>query len=359
MEFPEKIDNLSSKAKGKLDHLQTEEATKNALVMPMLAALGYNVFDPTEVVPELVADVGVKKGEKVDYAIKRDGAVVIIIECKAADATLSRDHASQLFRYFSVTAARFAILTNGVEYWFYSDLDDTNKMDTRPFFEFNIFDYTDGDVNELRKFTNQSFDVDSIVSTANDLKYTREIKRIMAKELADPSENLVRFFAKQVYDGKMTQAVCDQFSDFTRRAFKQFISDKVHDLLKSALAGEIEAAAQEEGEAKKTDGEDRGDNSSGVTTTVEEVEGFHIVKAIVREVVDPRRVFMRDTKSYCGVLLDDNNRKPICRLHFNTAKKRIGVFDENKNETEIPITDLDDIYELMAMLRKTASGYDE
>lgn len=359
MEFPEKIDSLSVKAKGKLDHLQTEEATKNALVMPMLAALGYNVFDPTEVVPELTADVGVKRGEKVDYAIKRDGVVVILIECKSVDTALSPDHASQLYRYFSVTDARFAILTNGVDYWFYSDLDDTNRMDSRPFLEFDLFDYTDGDVNELRKFTKETFDVESIVSTANDLKYTREIKRIMAKELADPSEDLVRFFAKQVYDGKLTQAAREQFAGFTRRAFKEFISDKVNDRLKSALVGEHETETREGITVEQPSPEEDGDTMSAVITTVDEVEGFHIVKAIVRQVVDPRRVFMRDTKSYCGVLLDDNNRKPICRLHFNTTNKKIGVFDEDKNETEIPITDLDDIYELVDILKKTASGYDE
>lgn len=358
MEFPAKIDGLSARAKGKLDHLETEEATKNALVMPMITALGYNIFDPTEVIPELTADVGVKRGEKVDYAIKRDGVVVILIECKSVETALSSDHASQLYRYFSVTDARFAILTNGVDYWFYSDLDDTNRMDSRPFLEFNLFDYTDGDVSELSKFTNQTFDVDSIVSTANDLKYTREIKRIMAKELADPSEDLVRFFAKQVYDGKLTQAAREQFADFTRRAFRQFISDKVNDRLKSALAGEQETEVQEDSPVDKPGSEDEGDNLSGVLTTVDEVEAFHMVKAIVRQVVDPRRVFMRDTKSYCGVLLDDNNRKPICRLHFNTANRKIGVFDEDKNETEIPISDLDDIYELMDILKKTASDYD-
>lgn len=96
--------------------------------MPFISALGYDVFNPTEVIPEFTADIGIKKGEKVDYAVKKDDQVILLFECKWCGADLSKDHASQLHRYFSVTEARFSILTNGIEYRFYSDIDEPNKI---------------------------------------------------------------------------------------------------------------------------------------------------------------------------------------------------------------------------------------
>jgi hypothetical protein len=158
--------------------------------MPFIAALGYNVFDPSEVTPELNADVGLKKGEKVDYAILRDGKPIILFECKHHAADLSKVHASQLYRYFSVTEARFAVLTNGLVYWFYTDLEAANKMDSRPFFEFNVLDVREQDTEELKKFSKSSFDLNNIITTASELKYTREIKRILFEQMQEPTEKM-------------------------------------------------------------------------------------------------------------------------------------------------------------------------
>ena len=114
MSFEGKINALAEKVPTLIDHLETEEATKNALVMPFINALGYDIFNPKEVVPEFIADVGTKKGEKVDYAIMKDGEVIILIECKAAKSDLCDANISQLYRYFAVTKSRIAILTNGI-----------------------------------------------------------------------------------------------------------------------------------------------------------------------------------------------------------------------------------------------------
>src|SRR3954449_11415625 len=113
MEFAEKLSALAAKVRQQRGVIQTEEATKNAFVMPFISTiLGYDVFNPLEVVPEFIADVGMKKGEKVDY-IMRDGDVQILIECKSSQGPLRIENASQLYRYFSVTKARIAVLTNG------------------------------------------------------------------------------------------------------------------------------------------------------------------------------------------------------------------------------------------------------
>ena len=283
-----------------------------------ISALGYDVFNPTEVIPEFTSDVGTKKGEKVDYAIKKDDQIIILIECKWAGADLSTTHASQLYRYFSATDARFAILTNGVSYEFYSDIDEPNEMDSKPFFTFNILDFQEHQLPELKKFAKSSFSLDDILTTASTLKYTNAIKKILEKELAEPSETFVRFFATQIFDGRLTKSVLEQFTDIVKEARRQFIKEKINERFKSALSAndsqEVPSSDQLQ-EAEKVNQDDAG--SDEVITTEEELDGYYIVKSILREFVDSKRIFMRDTKSYCGILLDDNNRKPVCRLHFN------------------------------------------
>ena len=359
MDLIDRVREVSSRAQLRLDKIETEEATKTALVMPFIShVLGYNVFDPAEVVPEFTADVGTKKGEKVDYAIFQDDTPVILFECKKFGAELDRDHASQLYRYFSVTQVRFGVLTDGMSYQFFSDLEEPNKMDGRPFFEFSLLDFNEAEVEELRRFSKTSFDLDQILSTAKDLKYTREIKRLLANEWADPSEDLARYFASQIYDGVKTKAVVDQFLRITKKALHQFLADRVNDRLKSALQGgaEQDEAPEEIQEDSQQIPEEKG--RSGVVTTEEEWQGYFVVKAILGQDISSDRVAIRDTKSYCGVLLDDTNRKPICRLYFNIDQKQLGLFDEDKSIERVPIESVDTIFEYADRLRETVQRYD-
>lgn len=355
MEFPEKLRELAARIPMQLEHIKTEEAAKSALVMPFLNALGYNVFDPREVTPELIADVGTKKGEKVDYAILKDGKPVMLFECKGASCNLDEVHASQLYRYFSVTDARIGVLTNGIVYRFFSDLEAANKMDSKPFFEVNMLALDELVMAELKKFGKSAFDVTSILATASELKYTREIKRILARELAQPSEDFVRFFTSQVYGGRMTQSVREQFAELTKRALQQFISERVSDRLKSALADEAAVAAAAVAPAGEPAVEQTREDAT--RTTEEELLGFYIVKAVVGEVVDIHRVFMRDQQSYCSVLMDDSNRKPICRLWFNTTRKHLGLFDDKKVETRVTLAEVSEIYRYAPQLKETVRRY--
>ncbi|HEU5375954.1 MAG TPA: type I restriction endonuclease, partial [Ktedonobacteraceae bacterium] len=195
MDFIEVLQNLSSKILKQKNLIQTEEATKNAFIMPFISALGYDVFDPSEVIPEFIADVGIKKGEKVDYAIKQDGKIIMLFECKGCNGVLDDGHASQLYRYFSVTEARIAVLTDGIIYKFYTDIEQPNKMDSRPFMEFNMLDIQEPLVAELKRLTKQAFNLEAILTVASELKYTREIKHILNDQLNAPSEEFVRFLA--------------------------------------------------------------------------------------------------------------------------------------------------------------------
>lgn len=359
MEFVERLNSMSAKVNQLASSIQTEEATKTAFVMPFIhTVLGYDVFDPSEVVPEYVCDVGTKKGEKIDYAILKGGEIQILIETKKVGEPLNINHASQLFRYFHVTTARISILTNGRFYKFFTDLDAPNKMDEKPFLEIDLLDIDEHVIPELQKLTKSAFDVDSIINAAGELKYVGQIKREMSTQFSQPDDDFVRFFATRVYEGPITQKVREQFAQLTRKAASQFLNDQINDRLKSAINGAPFPTQAElivaEKQADQTDSsEDR------VITTMEELEGFHIVKAIVRTAIDAKRIAHRDTQSYFGILLDDNNRKPIARLHFNRSQKYIGIFDKEKNETRHPINSLDDIYEFSNALKDTIAFYHE
>jgi len=359
MEFMEKLNTLSAKIKQQAAAIQTEEATKTAFVMPFIHnVLGYDVFDPTEVAPEFICDVGTKKGEKIDYAICKNGEVQILIECKKIGDALNLNHASQLFRYFHVTNARISILTNGQVYKFFTDLDSPNKMDEKPFLEFDLLDIDEYVLPELRKLTKSAFDVESIINAAGELKYVSQIKKLISAQFTAPDEDFVKFFASRVYDGIITQKVRDSFTELTRKAASQFLNDQINERLKSAMSGvQVPALNSEVSTESESDVHETNEESE-IQTTIDELEGYHIVKAIVRTVVDAGRVSQRDTKSYFGILLDDNNRKPICRLHFNRSQKYIGIFDEDKTETRHPISSLDEIYNHAEILKSTACLYD-
>jgi Uncharacterized conserved protein len=350
MSLIDDVSKLAQKFQRSKDFIQTEEATKTAYVMPMLQALGYDVFDPEIVIPEFIADVGIKKGEKVDYALCVNGKIAILVECKPVGTNLGDVHASQLYRYFSVTEARFSILTNGMHYWFFSDLDEPNKMDEQPFFRFDLSTYREGDLVELEKFAHQNFDLDGILGSASCLKYTSLVMEQIRRELELPTEEMVRLFAKRVYDGNFSQAVREKFSQIVASSFREVIKDIVSQRLKDALRS---ADAQQNSQdvvqiAAEPDNE--------IQTTEDELEAVRIIKAIACEVVSPARIALRDAKTYCAVLLDDNNRKPIARLYFNSNHKKLGVFT-NKIEEKISIDTLDDIYKHAAHIRTCISVY--
>ncbi|HBC05099.1 type I restriction endonuclease [Aequorivita vladivostokensis] len=348
MELHNQLKALADKIHQLKDKIETEESTKHAFVLPFINILGYDTFNPTEVVPEFTADLGLKKGEKVDYAIFQNGNPILIVECKNWREDLNV-HNSQLFRYFHVTKTRFSLLTNGIEYRFYTDLEEPNKMDEKPFLEFDITTVKENMVNEIAKFHKSNFDVDSIVDNASSLKYTREIKRLISEELIIPSHDFVRLFANKAYSGRLTERVMEEFKELVQKAFNQTISEKVNDRLNAAINKEAEKQQEDNVETQEPE--------SKIITTEEEMEGFRIVVAILRRKLPVSRIIHRDTQSYFGILLDDNNRKPLCRLHLNGGNKYLGVFDDKKNETREPIQSIEDIYKFEDALLKTVDNY--
>lgn len=352
MDFIDQLRVLSSSISNLRNMVHTEEATKNAMIMPFIQALGYNVFDPTEVTPELTADIGTKKGEKVDYAILKDGKPIMLFECKKCGDDLNINHASQLFRYYHVTEARFGILTNGVVYRFYTDLEQPNKMDEKPFLEFDLLDFRDQDVEELKKFAKSSFDVEQILTTAHELKYTRYIQNLLLGWISNPSEEFVRLLSNDLLAGRrFTPAVKEQFTEVTKRAFLQFINDRINERLKVAMTDSekkiedpVPSAAPEEQKPQE------------LVASSDEVEAFQIIRAILREAIDPRRIFLRKAQSYSTVLLDDSNRKSICRLRFNNTAKMVLGLVAGRDEEKVTLADLSDIFKYSGQIKAAASA---
>lgn len=347
MDIQSKLKELSEKIDSMKEQILTEEATKTAFVLPFINLLGYDIFNPTEVVPEFTADVGLKKGEKVDYAIFQNNTPILIIECKHWVESLDT-HSSQLIRYFHASKSRFALLTNGIEYRFYTDLEEKNKMDNKPFLEFTITHLKDSIVNEISKFHKSNFDITKILNNASSLKYTKEIKKVFSSELVKSTPEFTRFFASKVYSGRLTERVMEQFGELVHKAVNQLISDKVNDRLQNALDKETEQQIEENIE----------EEISKITTTDEELEGFKIVVAILRRKITHSRIAYRDTQSYFGILLDNNNRKPLCRLHLNGGKKYLGLIGENKKETKVLLETIDNIYDHEEELLKTIDYYE-
>lgn len=343
MDLNSRLADLQKRVNEHREVLLTEEAAKTALVMPFIQALGYDVFNPSEVIPEFTCDVGTKKGEKVDYAVCQDGRVSILVECKPVSVALNLNHAGQLFRYFTVTDARLAILTNGVVYQFYSDIEQPNKMDDKPFFTFNLDAVRQSDTRIIERFTKGAFDIDAIVQEAAGLKLQSQLRQEIEKEFATPSDEFVALLARRVHDGRLTPTIRENFSKHVTAAISTIVRELVTERLSSAL---------KVSEPAGTDASipDAGPALDEIVTTEEELSGFRIVQAIAAKLVDPKRIHLRDAKSYAAVLLDDNNRKSLARLHFNAATVKYVSTFTGKDETRHQIADLPDIYRLADLI---------
>lgn len=347
MDFKDLIKQISERIPTLKDSIQTEEATKNAFIMPFIQALGYDVFNPLEVVPEMTCDFA-KKGERIDYAILKDGEPVILIECKVWNDDLAQ-YDKQLARYFGASKAKFGVLTNGIIYKFYTDLDDKNVMDKTPFLTIDMENLKDSQIEELKKFHKSYFDIDTILGTASELKYMQQFKAVIKDEFNNPSPEFVKLIARKVYDGMITSSILEQFTSLIKRSLNNYVNDVMSDKLNIAInnvsdnkpASSPELASENDTEDNKLSNgyKDR------IVTTEDELNGYYIVKSILREHFPVERITYRDTISYFGILADDNNRKPICRLYFNSpTNKQIVFVDENRKETRHKIASLDEIF---------------
>lgn len=332
MSLDQAVANLARKVRDLKPIIETEEATKTAFIIPFISEiLGYDVTDPREVIPEYTADVGTKKGEKVDFAIKQGEDFRFLIECKKIGAPLDLNHASQLVRYFNVTDTEFAILTNGEVYQFYTQLDRANRMDEQPFLILDLSNVDSRALPNLEKMTKPHFDPTTLLAMAEELKYVAALRREIAAEFKAPSQELARLIASRVTTQRMTSQNLEKFTELTHTAMNQYLRDEVNRRLRSAQDLEDPEGDTDLADADDTEPTPKDDNSA-IVTTDEEVEAFGIVRAICCSEVPASDVVMRDAKSYCAILYQDNNRKPIARLQFDRQVPRIVIFTPEREE---------------------------
>lgn len=363
MELKNKIEDLGKKIKIYKERISNEEMTKTAFILPFFEALGYDTRNPFEFYPEFTADLLDSKGEKVDYAILREDRPQILIEAKSCNDNLEK-HDKQLMRYFHTTEAKIGILTNGIVYKFYTDLEEPNKMDIKPFLEIDLLNIRETEINELKKFSKTDFDILNILTSAEELKYSGAIKKLLKSNFDMPSEAFSNYILGEIYEGIKTQKIKDKFSLIIKKSLNEFLNDIVRTKLEGVLennnTGNIKnESAIEEIEIEKIIIKDEPE------TTQEELEGLGIVKSILIEQLgkDISRIEYKDTISYFGILLDGNIRKWICRLRFNTENKYIAFpeIDENGNKTnkelKFLLSGLNDIYNYKDLLKKSLELY--
>ncbi|MFZ7119484.1 MAG: type I restriction endonuclease [Eubacteriaceae bacterium] len=354
MDFDSSIKQFAKRVEDMKDKVQTEEATKTALIMPFFSLLGYDVFNPSEFVPEFTADFGTKKGEKVDYAIFINGEPIILIEAKSCSESILDKHGSQLFRYFSTTTSKFGILTNGIKYHFFTDLDETNKLDLKPFFEFDFLDLKDSKIKQLMKFKKENFDVDNLLDSASELKYMNDISLVLNNIFETPSDNFIEFILSEFYNGRKTQNVKDKFTTLITKAIKQYKSELLNTMLNQAINKNKDNESKNEIMELEEIAVEKSDE---IKTTLEEIESFGIVKTLLSDTIDFSKITYKDTLSYLGILIDGNTRKWICRLVLKENSKSIIIADGSQRGQRYSLENIHSIIQYKNELIKAVGLY--
>lgn len=347
MDFRESIASFSERIRSISNSVKTEEATKQHLILPFIHLLGYDIFNPEELIPETDCDLDKPKGEKCDYAISLGGEICILIECKKRGESLTL-HAAQLGSYFAATrSVTLGILTNGIEYRFYTDTERVNIMDENPFFTAFLNDFSSLDINTLSLFRKSEFNGESLREKASTMKYCSGVRNLLRSELESPSDDFVRHFAKQVYTGKLRQNVVEDF--------RVLIMDEIKNRDNEAFEKKIKDSAVIANDAENCD---ESSGESRIVTTETELLGYNIVRAIVADVLPVERVGYLDRVDYFKVIVDNRYRQAICNLRFNNEDRmRIEFAAGPKRGQFQNIGSVEDLYLYRDDLREIAKLY--
>ena len=327
MTFKDDIQKLSVQVKERKEYITNEEMTKQSLIIPFIQILGFDVFNPIEIRPEYSADFGIKKGEKVDYALFKENEPIIFIEAKSVNENLN-NHDAQLARYFNSTKeVKLAILTNGVEYKFFTDLNANNVMDDTPFLNINLLEIKESDIESLNKLRKENFDKDSLITYAEELVYTSTLNESLRRLFSNPSDDFVRFIVKDFSEMRITSNVIERFRPLVKKA----ISNAVLDIVSKGLYQQETLTIKKE-ENINNDSVSRDDLSEveignkvqkGIITTENELKGFNIVKDILeKNNRDISEINYKDTTNYFSVYLRNTTRW-IIRFNLDASKKNV------------------------------------
>ena len=348
MDFKDQITQLAERISKQKDVIQTEEATKNAFIMPMIAVLGYDVFNPFEVVPEMDCDL-TRKGDRIDYAIKKDNATILLIECKHCGQNLDL-HNTQLAKYYAASNARFGILTNGIEYRFYADLDKINIMDKNPFLIVNMLNLSDNVIEQLKKFHKSYYNESDILSTAQELQITIQIKDLLIRNFQNPGEDFTRYFIRCLNDGKSTAKQVELYKPILKKSIASVINDIISDRLNVTIKNEGQEQQDKESSITSdtnhtTYGVVYSDAENGIATTQEEIDAYNIIRSILHKYISDDKIPYKDFKSYFAIGIENPSYWWICRLAFGQRNKSIYFPAEGyKSQTKVNIDTIDDIF---------------
>lgn len=348
MDFKEQIKQLAERISKQKDSIRTEEATKNAFIMPMIAALGYDIFNPFEVVPEMDCDL-TRKGDKIDYAIKKNDATIILIECKHCKQNLDL-HNSQLAKYYAASNARFGVLTNGIEYRFYADLDKINIMDENPFLIVNMLDLSDNNIEQLKKFHKSYYNESDILSTAQELQITIQIKDMLIRNFKNPEDDFTRYFIRRMNDGKSNAKLIEIYKPILKKSIEsvinEIISDRLNVTIKNEEQGHLRQDIQAITDTKQIHNVIVCSNAEkGAITTQEEIDAYNIIRRIISKYISADKILYKDFKSYFAIGIKNPSYWWICRLVFGPRNKSIYFpTDGYKSQERVNIDIIDDIF---------------
>lgn len=318
MDFKDRLLKHVEHVKNVGSHCDSEETTKQALILPILDILGFSPYDPTRVKAEFGADVpGVKANERVDYALFCNGVPVMFVEAKNFRENLT-NHAPQLARYFNATPeVTMVAITNGREWRFFTDLSDKNIMDKEPFLTVDFLNLSKTDIEQFGRFRHDQFQPEALRTLAEESIYLAAFKTVIKKSILECDIDFVRYVAgKSTVQRTMTVKFIESITPIVKQAVAQTMSDMVVNSLSapSAVAPPEEPVKKADEEADIVD-----PNNSKIVTTAAERKLF----AIVQELLPEEPLFSKDTESYFSILYQNKVNRWL--LRFSGDKKRPSV----------------------------------
>jgi stress response protein SCP2 len=333
--FEQDIDNIEQALTRAAEQPTWPEGLSKDLTIQLFNALGYGVADADDLQEGMI--VG-RTATTVDLVALESGKPAFLVEYKPFGTELAEERIATLYNAFVNSEAEVGVLSNGRQMWWFSDTERDGKMDALPFLKTDLAQTTKTERNDLWQLSKPEFSRQTVVEWATNKRhlqaqeahYRKELYQLVANQLDSPTDAFVRFFAEQVYDGPMTAEMLKWFAQEVRDQITTYLGRRERVMLL-------------------------------------EQQGFAIVKSVMRECMDVDRLELRSVQSYCGILLDFNNRRPICRLHVKRPSAwYLGLFDRGeiapnggRIEDKIRIERLDDIHYYADRLRATLAVYGE
>jgi len=302
--YIKRVKELAEHCKG------NEQATKKSLIEPLFTILGYDVTDPRECVPEHREDFGRNRSAKpVDYAFFKDGIPIFFVEAKQVDRRLA-GYDEQLADYFAkAPTAKLGILTNGVHWRFFTDLENDNVMDRKPFVEWQLLSDENPPWDFLTLLQKSQYNADLVRTFAQ----TRHQQNLLIEELSrllEPAPEFIKLAVANIETRYLKESVVESWKPVLKAAIDEWT--KQHRLSSLLSVGSAESVAQEEPAKKRP-----------VVTTQAELDGF---KTVQRLLGPNRNVEYEDTVSFFKIHLPGKPFWAVCRLKkFGEKKPSVSV----------------------------------